>query len=386
MTAIEKIQTVITPLNSVEKINEIIDQVNNLKTGEFATTEFVLDNCYKPPLLSFMWADHLLNDMSWLRADTFSWQDGTTYSLIYNELLSEYNNSASVSETEGSITFKRTPKGYKIALATQETAIAEKYATDGIAWYYILDTTNQRFKLPRMKHKYWKDQTTIPVMGNGMTMGITDGVKNKGLTYITTYGYYSYATNNTNVPVGTTVSGSGVGFNGSTAVGLSKDSTQSGVVADVSDVNIETGFYLYFYVGGFTKSAEAQTAGLKAELLNGKADVNTPSIQAPYLKDSYVNGTSGYNIWSNGYCEQWGRVTYGTQGNVTVTLLKQMIDTNYCCQVTLYGDTVGFHAPANPPYWQAWNMTTSSFQTYRYSAATMQQMWRVLGYLAEGEY
>lgn len=274
MTAIEKIQTVITPLNSVEKINEIIDQVNNLETGEFATTEFVLDNCYKPPLLSFMWADHLLNDMSWLRADTFSWQDGTTYSLIYNELLSEYNNSASVSETEGSITFKRTPKGYKIALATQETAIAEKYATDGIAWYYILDTTNQRFKLPRMKHKYWKDQTTIPVMGNGMTMGITDGVKNKGLTYITTYGYYSYAASNTNVPVGTTVSGSGVGFNSSTAVGLSKDSTQSGVVADVSDVNIETGFYLYFYVGGFTKSAEAQTAGLNSELFNGKVDLN----------------------------------------------------------------------------------------------------------------
>ena len=33
---------------------------------------------------------------------------------------------------------------------------------------------------------------------------------------------------------------------------------------------------------------------------------NTPSIQAPYLKDTYVNGTSGYRIWSDGYCEQWG--------------------------------------------------------------------------------
>lgn len=32
---IEKIQTVITPLNSVDKINEIIDQVNNSETGGF---------------------------------------------------------------------------------------------------------------------------------------------------------------------------------------------------------------------------------------------------------------------------------------------------------------------------------------------------------------
>ena len=112
-------------------------------------------------ILDFKWSDHILNDQSWLRADTFSWQNGTTYSQAYNELLSEYNNSASTAKTEGSITYKHTPKGYKIALANQETAILNKYNSDGIAWYYILDTTNKKFKLPRTKFGFEGLRTSV---------------------------------------------------------------------------------------------------------------------------------------------------------------------------------------------------------------------------------
>lgn len=43
------------------------------------------------PLLSVHWSDHLLNRMDMLRADTFSWQDGTVYTAAYQELLGEYN-------------------------------------------------------------------------------------------------------------------------------------------------------------------------------------------------------------------------------------------------------------------------------------------------------
>lgn len=328
---INNVANAINATNATNATKAIQDGDGNV-ISETYLKKTELDNCYKPPLLSFMWSDHLFNDMSWLRADTFSWQDGTTYSSAYNELLAEYNDSASVEETEGSITFKRTPKGYKIAIADQENAILNKYNSNGIAWYYIIDTTNQRFKLPRMKHKYWKDQSTIPVMGNGNTMGITDGVNNKGLTYITSYGYFSYAASNTNVPVGTTVSGSGVGFNSLTAVGLSTDKTQSGVVADVSDVNIETGFYLYFYVGGFTKSAEAQTVGLNSELLNAKVDLNfnnmNPSQTAKNtiagwgLPDysagvDYANNTTVHTAPSNGVLE----ISY-TVAAVTTGYLK----------------------------------------------------------------
>lgn len=64
--------------------------------------------------------------------------------------------------------------------------------------------------------------------------------------------------------------------------------------------------------------------------LNTKADASTPSIQAPYLKDTYVNGTSGYRIWSDGYCEQWGiSPTTNSYGTQTINLLKKYTDINY---------------------------------------------------------
>ena len=109
---------------------------------------------YTPNLLDTKWSDHILNDIRWLRGDTFSWQDGILYSAVYNLLLEEYNNTASTEQTESGITFKSTPRGFRIADSTQEQAILNLYNTTGVAWYYILDTTNTRFKLPRTKYDF----------------------------------------------------------------------------------------------------------------------------------------------------------------------------------------------------------------------------------------
>lgn len=35
-------------------------------------------------LLDFKWSDHIINNIEWLRADTFSWQDGSVYTSAYN--------------------------------------------------------------------------------------------------------------------------------------------------------------------------------------------------------------------------------------------------------------------------------------------------------------
>ena len=326
---------------------------------------------WNPPLLSTMWSDHLLNDMSWLRADTFSWQDGNTYSLAYNELLAEYNNSASTTETEGSITFKRTPKGYKIALADQETAILNKYNSDGIAWYYILDTTNKKFKLPRTKFGF-----------EGLRTSVADDIKPKlpnitGKTRTTWSGdregdatgaFKNYQSSNG----GSSASG---GNNGRT-VGATFDASLSSSIYQ-NDCNTvqppATQMYLYFYVGNFTKSAEAQTAGLKAELLNGKADVSTPSIQAPYLKDTYVNGTSWYRVWSDGWCEQGGYFNSTVNNNqCTVTFLKPFQDNNYDIQVTaINSEGFGFVS----------NKTPTSIMV-RVSGGNKARNWQACGYIA----
>ena len=40
-------------------------------------------------LLDFKWTDHILNEMSWLRADTFSWHNGNVYVGVYNHLVAD---------------------------------------------------------------------------------------------------------------------------------------------------------------------------------------------------------------------------------------------------------------------------------------------------------
>ena len=333
-------------------------------------------------LLDFKWSDHLLNDMSWLRADTFSWQSGTTYSLAYNELLSEYNNSASVSTTEGSITFKRTPKGYKIALANQESAILKKYNTDGIAWFYILDTTNKKFKLPRTKFGVEGVRNKVGDDIAESLPNITGSINPNDTTSLQGYFINPHGVFNVNgTPRGTFSAGyAASGF----YCGFDFDASRSSsTYKDGAPVQERaTQMYLYFYVGGFTKSAEAQTAGLKAELLNGKADVSTPSIQSPYLKTTYINGQSGYNIWSNGYCEQWGRFT-GFNTTITVTFLKEWKDTNY----GIYQGEIG-RAGADPYINGVFysSFTTTSVVATLHNDGTNTYMWKAYGYLKEGQY
>ena len=349
------------------------------KDRQVATTEFVLDNCYKPPLLSCMWADHLLNDMSWLRADTFSWQDGTTYSSAYNELLSEYNNSASTTKTEGSITFKRTPKGYKIALADQENAILNKYNSDGIAWYYILDTTNTRFKLPRTKFGFGGLRTNV---GDDIEAGlpnITGTWAGAPKTYVSQFGTGAFQ----NIEV----SGSyGYDTGGGQGSGFNFDASRSSLIYGNSDTvqPPATQMYLYFYVGEFARNSVQQTAGLNSELFNGKADVDTPSIQAPYIKDTYENGTSGYRIWSDGYCEQWGKHgAIGQDSTLVITLLKPYKDTNYMIFEMPYFTNNTDNIRAGCGYN---NKTTSSFTLLQDTFDDNGGNWFTCGYLAEGEY
>lgn len=49
------------------------------------------------------------------------------------------------------IRYYQTKDGHKIVYADQETNADAIYAATGVAWYYIIDTANEQFKLPRTK-------------------------------------------------------------------------------------------------------------------------------------------------------------------------------------------------------------------------------------------
>ena len=122
-----------------------------------------------------------------------------------------------------------------------------------------------------------------------------------------------------------------------------------------------------------------------SEQLANKADISTPSIQAPYIKDTYVNGTSGYRIWSDGYCEQWGNIPFTATGgwvSGTITFLKPFKDTNY------YINGRGNWSERQSCGFGLNSKTTTAVNvTVAINTLTSENgAWRACGYLAEGKY
>ena len=351
-----------------------------------------LDSKAPAVLLSHFWSDHIINEMSCLRGDTFSWQSGDVYTAVYNHLVNDLTinvdtlycwtrpskevytikenpsvgdnvyvitdgvvefastvNSISgdtlipanmqayhrysdgdisdqtvpvtpQTETIGSytITYYEAADKHKICLADQETTIYNLFNTTGNARYFILDTTNTRFKLARWKHN--KYQAKAPVVGTGIALGFTNGQVNFGTMAggngLDTYqGDYGKA-------VGTTYSGTRTTTN--KVCGIVTDPTKSGIEAtlDADDM------YLYFYVGTFTKTAYQETAGLNSELFNGKVDVNLNNITNAdkVLNALAADFTSSITIAASNIftAPSCGWINYAPDGNSsTASLISQ---------------------------------------------------------------
>ena len=234
------------------------------------------------PLLSFMWADHILDDISWLRADTFSWHTGneTTgmYPAVYQHLADDIDGKTLQSETIGNTTiqFYLADDGHKICPASEESNVVAIYNATGVAWYYIIDTTNERFKLPRSKHS--KYSATNPVVGTGMTLGLTNGTSTGSLTSSNSANVNPVIANNGYGASVGTITGHDA-WTDLRAIGVTTDATKSGIVAQQTE-DTDQYKYLYFYVGNYTQTAIENTAGLNAELFNDKANVDLDNVSA----------------------------------------------------------------------------------------------------------
>lgn len=282
-------------------------------------------------LFDIKWSDHLLESHSWLRADTFSWQSGTVYATAYNELQGEYNHEDSVEETENGITFKRTPKGYKIAASGQEEAIISVYAETGIGWYYILDTENQQFKLPRTKWGItglrnevgnYVEESLPNITGTGVWSLMGQGGGGTGaIGSLSTY-------TATNVGGQVYYGNTGFTFNASKSSPVYQD--------NASVQQRATEMYLYFYVGNYDKPAVEQTAGINSELFNNKADIGLGNISQTGKNKAISWGIPDYSAGisvssydlTSGYTAPCKGVLMGgvnPNGEVTITVNGKVV-------------------------------------------------------------
>ncbi len=268
-------------------------------------------------LFDFKWADHRLDDMSWLRADTFSWHSGDVYVVAYEHLLDDLTNATArgLADTINGYTvfYDLAPDGHKIINAAYPdniTAAENIYNSTGVAWYYILDTANKQFKLPRTKWGF------VGLRGS-LAAYIAAGVPN--ITGSVTRNIYS----GTPTATGSFVQGGTSDTNirndgsGEPAGTLSFDASLSSSVYGNSNTvqPPATQMYLYFYVGNFEKEALKQTAGLNAEMFDNKVDLPTGKAQSDVdlVIESQLptaeNNYTWYRKYKSGWVEQGGTLS-----------------------------------------------------------------------------
>ena len=175
--------------------------------------------------------------------------------------------------------------------------------------------------------------------------------------------------------------------------------------------NISTQFaaehkYLYFYVGKYTQSALLNTAGMKTETVNDKADRNllnsVPTAQfAQLLLDAGIdtvvssqlpteaNGYTWYRKYASGWVEQGGRTSTFTNtaasssGLKTVVLPITMADTAYSATGTLSANDSSVNGYANRMICLHSKTTTGfSFDEWNNAASSSTSMygtWEVKG-------
>lgn len=304
-------------------------------------------------LLDWKPADHILNEMSWLRGDTFSWQSGDVYVAAYGHLSADYTGATQKTETVGSytITYYEATDSHKIILPDQETIADNIYNESGVAWYYILDTTNTRFKLPRSTHgeiveKYQNGTEWYRVYSDGWCEQGGRGELNEAstttITLLKTFNNTNYSVSAVSITASTAqdaeaglqctpISASQITL---TAHYLNPNNqtacwTACGYISDYAKNSQYK--YLYFYVGEFSQSATEQTAGINAELFNEKADVDavwTPSTSTSAQKETIVGWgmpdyTSGVSKSANtSYTAESNGFVYGSiwQAAPTITI------------------------------------------------------------------
>ena len=285
-------------------------------------------------LLSFMWSDHQLNHPSWLRADTFSWQSGEVYHTVYQHLVDDFNSARGEdiggvvsgtpngSDTIGNITipYYLAKDGHKVCMPDQESKLIALYETTGVAWYYILDAANQRFKLPRTKWGFTGLRDSVGGYVEAGLPNITGEINRAVITDgFSASGAFSLSGSSGTVP----------GYNSGAPQRrlVAFDASRSSSIYGNSDTvqPPATQMYLYFYVGNFKQDAIEQTAGINAEMFNGKADLDLGNVPATSKATSIswcmpdysavVSMTSGSSAPKNGWA-----VAYGANANVAYSV------------------------------------------------------------------
>ena len=167
--------------------------------------------------------------------------------------------------------------------------------------------------------------------------------------------------------------GSATGWTNTTGDHTHTINTGVGVSDTVQPQTIKVLYYIV--IATITKTNIEVDIDEIATDLNTKVDFDGTNAAFPHIVETYVNGTSGYNLYSNGYCEQWGYSTVGSSGSIS--LLKAYSNTDY--NISLIQSTGGGTPVYASPY--KGSTTTTSFPVTVYGGGNADVWWKTGGYI-----
>lgn len=227
-------------------------------------------------------SDHILEGeevIGWALQGSYVYKNSLVervgYTDFYNKCLEEKNNATPTEVTLGKniITMYINANGHQFYNVSDKEAVDTWYNTYGVAWFYGIDEDNELIWLPR--NKYFALEGVAPVVGNGISLGLTDGAHTLGLKgWTTNWGQSIQGSANAyGVNVGT--SASGTTGNADASYGVTTDPTKSGIEAHLTPDETK---YLYICVGN--------TSAVKS--LSNVTDITTTENDTiPLLYASY---------------------------------------------------------------------------------------------------
>ncbi len=201
--------------------------------------------------------------------------------------------------------------------------------TYGVCGKFVYDSVNNTVRLPKITG-FTEGTTDVNTLGDLTEAGLPNI---EGRIYVktssggTASGAFTFSSENT----GVTPSGTNKDKNVDANFDASLSNTIYGNSTTVQPQSIKVLYYIV--LANTTKTDIEVDIDEVVTDLNGKADTdlsNVPTTKG-ILTESYINGTSGYRVYADNYCVQWGRF-YGISG--TITLLKSYADTNYCVAIS----------------------------------------------------
>lgn len=285
-----------------------------------------------------IWSDTAITNASWLISNG-SYHSGATYVDFYEWLLKIHNGT----------------------LAVDGVSVKAYGASDITDYDYVINTADTTFRLP-VKVKLASGNA---VAGNGMSLGLTDGTYLVGSRVAQAdggYGFFGFDTKSYGQSVGVTPASGGTNIlTSNTNLGITTDPNKSGIETS------SQGLKLYFYVGETIKDANViNAAGVLTDVAN---------LKAHYIVETYENGKSGYRVWSDGYCEQWGYIMCPT----TVVFLKTFANTNISTSAIWDANLAGTTSPLGVR-----DITTTGCKFVKCNSQSSEDYayWRACGYIS----